>query len=91
MNELVPPKKKKMLETINDIKLVKKISEKDIERVAMKGVDVESGLRCCGNDVEEYLHILDVVLASGKVKVMELKKYAEEKNYELLRNRGSCI
>lgn len=83
MNELVPPKKKKMLETINDIKLVKKISEKDIERVAMKGVDVESGLRCCGNDVEEYLHILDVVLASGKVKVMELKKYAEEKNYEL--------
>ena len=49
----------------------------------MKGVDVESGLRCCGNDVEEYLHILDVVLASGKVKVMELKKYAEEKNYEL--------
>lgn len=83
MDELVPEEKKIVLESLDDMNLIKSISEEDIARVAMKGVDVESGLRCCGNNVDDYLHIIKVVLASGKVKVQELKKYAEEKNYEM--------
>lgn len=83
MDDFVPEEKKEFLDSTDSDSKIRQLSEKDIARVAMKGVDVESGLRCCGNNVDEYLHILNVVYNSGKQKVQQLKEYAEEKKYDL--------
>lgn len=83
MNRLVPEDKKVMIESDEQRRLIgTSISEEDMERISMKGVDVETGLRCCGNRVEEYIKILKIVVADGRNKVRLLKQYAQDKNYE---------
>ena len=82
MNQFVPEEKKQMLNGDMTGLIGTNITEKDLQRVAMKGVDVEIGLRSCGNQVEKYLEILQVALSSGKIKIQDLKRYALEKNYE---------
>jgi len=83
MEQFVPEEKKIMLDSAASKSQIKTVSDEDIARVTMKGIDVESGLRCCGNNVEEYINILNVVYLSGQQKAQDLKQYAEEKNYEM--------
>lgn len=83
MEKFVPEEKKVMIDLSDSKEQIKTVSDEDIARVAMKGIDVETGLRCCGNDVNEYIEILKVVYLSGQQKAQELKQYAEEKNYEM--------
>lgn len=83
MNRYVAEDKKQTLDEDAAISGMRaKLSKEDIQRVAMKGIDVEIGLRSCGNKVDEYLKILEVALESGKIKVRDLERYAKEKNYE---------
>ena len=45
-------------------------------------VDIYTGLTKCGNDVEEYLQILQIVVEFGEDKCKTLERYALEGNYE---------
>ena len=46
------------------------------------GIDIYSGLMKCGNDVDEYLQILQIVVEFGEEKCKMLERYALEGNYE---------
>lgn len=46
------------------------------------GIDIYSRLMKCGNDVDEYLQILQIVVEFGEEKCKMLERYALEGNYE---------
>lgn len=58
------------------------VREEDDKVIRMDGIDVAMGLGFCGGDMKDYIEIVQVYYTSGLVKMEEIRKAYEKKDWK---------